>query len=343
MSSAPARFLPNIVRAIRGMLWAALFAVLAAGAAGLVAQANHAPGSPARAELTYAADAALSARLDQATVQLQAIATHVEQLAEEAKTALAQLASSDPATLQASLQHGGEVAAAIDAETIAVLAVLAGLPGDGPEAALEYSNDTLVRRAAILAALDAAASLNASWQQVTARAGQASQLTILLAEHDQIVLDAAAKGRDHAYAEAATMLDQAILAVSNVKSQRTTLIAGTEPTVLDEWILRNGAFDVALQALYLALVASGGKQTPAVVQARRAELEAQARLPPDRRTIIVIVAEIARGGLTQAVLAIEDARGRIDDALAEAGTSPAAGESPLGTGSPGDTGSPTPS
>jgi hypothetical protein len=43
-----------------------------------------------------------------------------------------------------------------------------------------------------------------------------------------------------------------------------------------------------------------------------------AQLPPDRRTIIVIVSEVTRGGLTQAVLAIEDARGRIDDALAEA-------------------------
>ena len=43
-------------------------------------------------------------------------------------------------------------------------------------------------------------------------------------------------------------------------------------------------------------------------------------LPPDRRTIIVIVAEVARGGLTQAVLAIEEANGHIDDALAETGT-----------------------
>ena len=66
--------------------------------------------------------------------------------------------------------------------------------------------------------------------------------------------------------------------------------------------------------------------------ARRAERAAFEQLPPDRRTIIVIVAEVARGGLTQAVLAIEDAHGRIDDALAEAGAAP--------TGSPSDSGSP---
>jgi hypothetical protein len=45
---------------------------------------------------------------------------------------------------------------------------------------------------------------------------------------------------------------------------------------------------------------------------------AYAQLPPDRRTIIVIVSEVTRGGLTQAVLAIEDAHGRIENALAEA-------------------------
>jgi hypothetical protein len=76
-----------------------------------------------------------------------------------------------------------------------------------------------------------------------------------------------------------------------------------------------------------------------VQAARRTEREAFDRLPPDRRTIIVIVAEVARGGLTAAVLAIEDARGRIDDALAEAAGQPAASgppetETPAGTGGP---------
>ncbi len=53
-------------------------------------------------------------------------------------------------------------------------------------------------------------------------------------------------------------------------------------------------------------------------QARIAERRAYDRLPPDRRTIIVIVSEVTRGGLTDAVIAIEDARGSIDDALAGA-------------------------
>lgn len=329
MSSARARNLPNLGRAIRGTLWTGLFAVLAASGAGLIAQASHAPGSAARAELTSEGDAALNARLNAATDQLRAISADVARLADEAKTALEELASSDPSKLEESLQRGGQDAAAINTATQVLLDSLAGLPGGEPDAVLRYSNDTLVRRAAILVALDAAASLNAHWLQVTGRAAEASQLTALIAEHDQVVLDAAAQGVRGKFAGAATTLDQAILAVASVKEQRDKLIADTGPTVLDEWIDRNRDYDLALQSLYLALVKSKGDPTTVAVQAaRRVEREAFDRLPPDRRTIIVIVAEVARGGLTQAVLAIEDASGRIEDALAEAGTQPSEFGSP---------------
>ena len=60
---------------------------------------------------------------------------------------------------------------------------------------------------------------------------------------------------------------------------------------------------------------SKGKITLEVQAARRDEQIAFNNLPPDRRTIIVIVSEVARGGLTQAVLSLEDAHARIDDAL----------------------------
>jgi hypothetical protein len=322
MSSAAARFTPILGRAIRGIVWTALFAVLAAGAAGLIAQASHAPGSPARAELTYTDDAVLNARLDAAQAQFDAISADVDRLADAAKTALEQVASADPAKLRASLQQGSETAASINTETAALLASLADLPGDEPDAALRYSNDALVRRAAVLAALDAAAGLDANWQQVTSKAVEASQVTTLIAQHDQIVLDAAAKGRSRQYAAAASTLDGALLTVADVKTQRAKLIADTGPTVLDQWIERNSAYDLALKALYVALDESGGTVTVKVQAARRTERDAFDRLPPDRRTIIVIVAEVARGGLTQAVLAIEDARGRLDDALAAAGGQP---------------------
>ena len=340
MSSAPARSLPHLGRALRGIVWTALFAVLAAGAAGLIAQASHAPGGPGRAELTSEGDAALNARLDAATAQLQAISNDVDTLAEDAKTALEEIASADPTRLEDSLRQGGDTAEKIDTETRALLDSLAALPGGEPDAGLRYGNDALVRRAAVLAALDAAASLNANWLQVTAQASEASGLTALIAHHDEVVLAAAAKGRSRQYSVAAQTLDDAILTVASVKRERDRLVADPGPTVLDSWIERNRNYDLALQALYVALDRSHGKLTLKVQSARKAEREAFMQLPPDRRTIIVIVAEVTRGGLTQAVLAIEDARGRMDDALAEAGTQPGASGAPEGTATPAESSEP---
>jgi hypothetical protein len=335
MSSARARNLASLGRAVRGIVWTALFAVLAAGAAGLIAQASHPPGTPARAELTAASDTVLNARLDQATAQLQAISDDVDALAADAKAALEDLSGTDPTKVQDRLEQGSETAQRIDAAATALEASLQGLPGTEPDAALRYSQDTLVRRATVLAALDAAASLNTEWLQVTTQAAEVSQLMALIAGHDQAVLDAAAKGRKAQYAKAVELLGDAVLAVANVKTERQKLITDPGPTVLDEWIDRNGTYDLALRALYQALVESkGNPQTAKVQAARRAERLAFEQLPPDRRTIIVIVGEAARGGLTQAVVAIEDARGRIEDALGEGAIAPGASTPPEATGAP---------
>jgi hypothetical protein len=317
MSSAPARTLTILGSLLRGIVWLALLAVLAASAAGLVGQTSHTPGTSARAELTYAGDIALQARLDAAARSLRTIAVDVDLLAGEAKRALAEIASFDPSRLEASLARGDGLAATIEAESRSLRDSLTGLPGDGPEAALAYSNATLVRRAAVLAAVDAATSIPGQWRTVTARAGDAANLTAKISEHDRTVLKAAEKGRNRKYVDGATILDRAILIVASIQDLRKRLIASTTPTVLDEWIDRNHAYDVALQALYAALDDSKGKVTVAVQDARREEQLAFAALPPDRRTIIVIVSEVARGGLTQAVLAIEDASGHIETALAE--------------------------
>jgi hypothetical protein len=341
MSSAPARTSPSIgrlVRVIRGIVWTVLFAVMAAGAAGLVSQAWHVPGSPARAELTYAGDAELNASLDVATDQLRRIAADVDMLATQAKASLEEVASTDPTRLQESLDRGGEAAAAIDTATRALRESLKGLPGDGPAAVIDFSNGTLVRRAAILAAADAAASLATQWQQVTGRAVDAAHLTTLIAQHDATVVSGISKAVAKNYAEAIPFLDEALLTVAEVDALRKRLIASTEQTVLDEWIDRTGAYDVALKALYAALVKSKGALTVEVQSARRVERLAFDRLPPDRRTIIVIVSEVARGGLTQAVLAIEETHSRIDEALAEAPSqAPAETLGPTPTQAPGAT------
>jgi hypothetical protein len=318
MSSAPARIPPFLGRVVRGITWTIVLGVMSAAGAGLLATTWHAPGSPARAELTYAGDTALAPRLQAAIAQLQVVSQDVSVLASEAKTALSEIVSSDPTRLRDALQRGALASGRVDDAARALRTSLAGLPGDGPTAVLDYSNATLFRRAAILAAIDAATGLAAQWQHVSGRAADASNLIALIDGHDVTVLDAASKGRANQFADAAKILDEALFAVSEVQLVRERLIAGTEHTVLDEWIQRTGAYDLALKRLYLALNKSKGDPNTLDVQAARSEERAAfSQLPEDRRTIVVIVAEVARSGLTQAVVAIEDAHGRIDAALEE--------------------------
>ena len=47
------------------------------------------------------------------------------------------------------------------------------------------------------------------------------------------------------------------------------------------------------------------------------------RCPPDARALVVILGDVARGGLNQAVIVIEEARGRLLEAGVRAGGSPA--------------------
>jgi hypothetical protein len=327
MSSASARMLPLVGRALRGIFWTALFGILAAGGAGLVGQAWHPPGSPVRAELTYPGDAMLDARLDAATAGLAEIADEVEVLADAAKTALAEVTNRDATLLREAVERGGVAAATIEARAAELRLALADLPGGGPTATVEYSNATLVRRSTVLAAIDAASALAVYWQQVAARATETANLMTLIARHDQTVLAAAADGREYRWQRAIRTLDEALLVVADVQTVRARLIAGSDGTVLDEWIRRNGDYDAALRHLYRALRDSGGVVTVEVQFAYRDEGLARAQLPPDRRTILVIVSEVTSGGLTEAVIAIDDAQGRIDDALAEA-DAPGPGASP---------------
>ena len=58
--------------------------------------------------------------------------------------------------------------------------------------------------------------------------------------------------------------------------------------------------------------------TDAVREAAARERAAKELLPPDARALVVILGDVARGGLNQAVIAIEEARGALLDASTRA-------------------------
>ena len=150
----------------------------------------------------------------------------------------------------------------------------------------------------------------------------AIKLTKLLALHDQQTADAARTGTKGDYAGALAKLALSDATIAQTKKLRDDLSATVDVTILTMWIDRNAAYDKALRSLYVAVRSSRGKATPAVKRAIAAQQAALAQLPPDTRGLVLIMADVAQGGLNQAVITIEVARKRLSDASAALSASP---------------------
>jgi hypothetical protein len=204
---------------------------------------------------------------------------------------------------------------------------LAEVPYVGtPAAGLSVSDAVVARHAALVAALDATDGLDADWNRLTIGAVAASNMSRILAEHDRLVVAAADRGIRAKYADAIKVLDRAKAQITAARALRDSLSATVDVTVLDEWLTRNEKYDVALGNLYKALSKVGSKVTKATRAAVTAEAEARAQLPPDTRGLVLIMAQIGQGGMSQAVIAIEEARATLADAIAAA-TAPTPGPS----------------
>jgi hypothetical protein len=114
--------------------------------------------------------------------------------------------------------------------------------------------------------------------------------------------------------------------IFEARNLRDSLAATVDVTTLGQWLDLNGEYDAALRHLYQVILDSNGSVTPDVRAAYDAEAAARERLPSDTKGLVIILAEIGRGGLNQAVIGIEGARGELDAALGLLGALP--GETP---------------
>jgi len=315
--------------------WTAVIIVIALGSAGLVVGLDHPPGSAGRPDVTAAGDAVVVPMLDADESDLGDLADQVEALGTQARGALAALNGGDPAVSDAAIAEGDKLVRDVVARTAAIRNALARVPYIGtPEAGL-YVSDAVVRRHdALVAALDATDGLDLSWLRLSVGSVAASRMSTALAEHDRLVGLATESGRLAKYVDAIKLIDQAEAQLTTARGIRNQLVNTVDVTVLDEWIARNADYDVALRKLYEAISKVGKKVTPATRAAVKAEAAARARLPPDTRGLVIIMAEIGRGGMNGAVIAIEEARAKLADAIDS--------ESPAPTPEPDTTPSPAP-
>jgi len=315
------------VRRVGGaVVWLLVVIAIALGAAGLVTATPSAVLPAARPELTGTADAAVTRRLDAVEVDLALLATKVDGLGTQARGALSALVGGNAEKADAAIASGDALIAEIGVQAALIEAGLTATPFVGTVAAdLHLSPAVQERHAGLRDGLAATRGLDASWAGLTSGAVSATRLSASLAEHDRLVGVAAERGRAARYKEALASLDQAAGEIKTSRTLRTQLAATVDVTVLDQWLERNESYDTALRGLYVALDKVGGRVTDKVRKAIAAEKEARTRLPPDSRGLIIIIAEIGRGGMNGAVIAIEEAKARLADALA-----------PTASGSPSD-------
>ena len=322
----------HVRRAALAVGWVLTVAVISIGAAGLVGAMAHQPGTDSRAELTYAADRAIEPGLSAAEADLSSVADQVDQLSELGRTALGALVSSNLDTLDKAVSDGEQLALAIQVHADQLRSALQALPGIGPGQELTLSPANLQRYQRTLDALNATDGLAAAWTRLSAGSVAAARVTTLLTEHDQSTAAAAASGRTGDYKAALATLAKSDDLIAQSRSLRESLASAVDVTTLTQWLDLNAEYDTALRALYQSLVDSKGAVTKKVRDAFAAEKAAHDRLPGDTKALVIILAEIGRGGLNQAVIGIEEARGTLAQAVgqlpSDSGSSPGASPSP---------------
>lgn len=343
-------------RLVVALAWLAIAIVVALGGAGMASALNHAPATDSRPELTWAGDQRAASPLDAAAGKLQALSDAVDALGTSSKQALVSLVAGNTDALIATLAQGSTQLAAVSAASDDLKTALAAVPFTGPDAALHVSDATIARYQQLAAATGLTSNLEDDWNILSARAMAASVLPDLLAKHDQETVAAAKQGGAAHYQQAIALLDAPDATLAQARKLRDSLAQNADVTTLTAWIDRHAAYDTALRNLYTAMLASKGKVTKDLRNAFAAEEAAKAALPTDTKALVVIMGDIARGGLNQAVIDIEVARGALAAAIeaqpqhASSGTpggspapsaAPGASPTPSGASTPGPTASPS--
>ncbi|MEX2011853.1 MAG: hypothetical protein WEF51_06440 [Chloroflexota bacterium] len=319
MTTTQAADRDRIERVLVAMVWPIVVGLVALGIAGLVAWLDHRPGGSGRPELTWARDEAVGVELDAAAAELSGIADEVERLGLLGRGSLAALTARDFDLLDLTIASGTVLATGLRDEASALRARLLALPMSEPDTRLRLSPATLHRYARLVAALDATNGLAGSWARLVQGSLSAGRLTALLDGHDKLIVSGIEAGVTGDWTTALARIADATGLLAEAEVLRDELQNTVDVGTLNEWLRRNREYDVALRALYVVSAKSPTRVTPEIRAALAAEKAAREALPRDTANLGIILAEIARGGLNQAVIGIEEARARLADALATVG------------------------
>jgi hypothetical protein len=294
--------------------WLIVAAVIAAGSAGLVARADNFAGEPARPELTWRYEQAMAPGLQQATTEANGVAASTDKLADAARAALGHILGGNPTAVADDLGRGHLWLTDIGTRTAKIDEIVAGLPYlDAPQL---VSATTRAKIASLHTIVDATRSLPDQWQRLEAATVPAVGITVVMQSHDSTAFEASQSGVKEDYKEAVTILDQALAKLDEAAALRDKLTPVVDTSTLSQWIDINRNHDQALKDLYSALIETQGRVTDDVRQALEKYNRAKEELPPDTRALVVILGDIALGGVNQAAIAVETVRGTVAASVA---------------------------
>ena len=306
----------RVSRLLFVVVWILVMAMVALGSAGLVTSLDHQPGSPARPELTWPGDSAVGPRLAAAHTELEAIGVQLDRLGTLARGSLAAAVANKTDALDQAVADGSVLVNQIDQASDAVTAGLLDMPSLGPNPDLRLSRSSQEMLGELIDALDSTRTLSADWAALTKGTVDAGRLTGLLDQHDKLIVAAIDSAIDRRFKTAIARIDRASARLADAVKIRDSLRTRTDVATLTEWLRRSRNYDTALRRLYVISARSPVKITQQMRNALAAEKRARDALPKNTAALVIIVSEVARGGLNQAVIAIEKARNDLDDGLA---------------------------
>ena len=312
MSDAPPPTSP-LRRLLGRFIWAVAAVAIALGGAGIAAGADHAPGDAGRPELTWRADARFGAAVAALDAPLGDLSADVCSLSQVVRSVLADLVARKEDAVAADLEKGSALAAKVAGHVAKLGSMVRALP---------YVNDpgvlgtaSLDRLDAALTALRAVEPIASGWGTLAAGVGPAADLGNILVAHDEATFAATQHGVKGEYAAALADLQTAGTQLDLAKKARDSMASVADVSTLSSWIEIARTHDDALVALYTEMKASKGRVTDKAKAALDAVQKAEARLPKNDAALVVILGDVANGGLNQAAISIEKARGDLAAAI----------------------------
>lgn len=306
-----AAVVPRLRRFSLALAWSLVAVLIALGGAGIVARADNFAGDIARPELTWRYDQAMAPGLNEAAGEAMGVQEATDKLADSARSALVHLLAGRTDEVSADLQRGEIWLADITTRDDRIEAIVAGLPFlDSPQL---VSSRTREKIAGLRAIVEATRPLPGRWQQLEQATVPAVEVTAVMQAHDTTVFEATQEGVREDYEQALSTLATALTQLDQVGALRDRLAPAVDVSTLSQWIDRSRAHDEALIGLYQAVMGGDADEIAAAVEKQQ---QAEQQLPPDTRALVVILGDIALGGVQQAAIAIETVRGTVDASVA---------------------------